>query len=224
MRAIDADVRQIFLRTASELNPIIGLSRRPMATPLAPPTMNDVEAFQKGTRKFNLDDYTSYYCYWFLSAAKTKQRELFLGNGGTTTIFVKSDENPTLPKISLPTKIRQSPIFQPLFEHFDFDDLQQTSAALTNTFLSTSKRLFGIGLEQEPQFKGVLFILPALSTEDFFAQPEEESKKWFELFDVYINESPSDKGLVLAAKTDLRRLLLEILNSMREEGLEYPER
>jgi hypothetical protein len=48
-------------------------------------------------------------------------------------------------------------------------------------------------------------------------------EKWFGLFDLYVNESPDDKGLLLASKTDLDEDLIEMLKEMREEDFVYPE-
>jgi hypothetical protein len=61
-----------------------------------------------------------------------------------------------------------------------------------------------------------------LRSEDFFKQPEDECKKWFELFDVYINESPADRGILLASKNDLDEDLIPLLKAMADEKLEYP--
>lgn len=98
-----------------------------------------------------------------------------------------------------------------------------TGAALTDGFLARSKEIFGIGLEAEPQFPGLPFIIPLLSAANFFNYPHEEVHRWFELFDVYINESPTDQGVLMAVKDDFDSPLVELLQQMRQNGLEYPE-
>ena len=97
----------------------------------------------------------------------------------------------------------------------------QESFSLLDGFLDKSKELFGKGLEDNPEYPGILFILPLLATQDFFARPEEEVKQWFELFDVYVGESPVDQGVLLAAGFEIEPLLIEILAEMRDAGQGY---
>jgi hypothetical protein len=59
---------------------------------------------------------------------------------------------------------------------------------------------------------------------DFLDQPEEEAGKWFELFDIYVNESPADRGILLASRFDWEDDLIALLQQMKDEGLEYPRR
>jgi hypothetical protein len=90
-------------------------------------------------------------------------------------------------------------------------------------FQEKSKSLLGVGLQDDPQFKGLRFVLPLLKASDFFSESEQEVEKWFQLFDVYVNESPPDKGILLASKLDLEDSLIDLLKTLKEEGLEYPE-
>ena len=61
-----------------------------------------------------------------------------------------------------------------------------------------------------------------LSSEDFFSASPEAIEAWFTLFQVYWRESPEDRGILLASKLDLEQDLEELLQAMRDEGLEYP--
>ena len=45
-------------------------------------------------------------------------------------------------------------------------------------------------------------------------------KVYFELFDVYLRESPSDSGMLLASKYDLEEILIAVLEKMRATNLE----
>jgi len=97
------------------------------------------------------------------------------------------------------------------------------SFALKDGFQAQSKQLFGAGLEDNPQYPGIPFILPLLQASDFFGQPEPESAKWFQLFDLYVRESPEDTGVLLASKTDFDDPLIQLLEKMRADGFTYPE-
>ena len=81
--------------------------------------------------------------------------------------------------------------------------------------------MFAADLEDDPQYPGLLFVLPLLGSEDFFAADPNEIDKWFSLFQVYWRESPEDNGIVLAAREDIEEDLDAILEQMRAEGLEY---
>jgi hypothetical protein len=78
-------------------------------------------------------------------------------------------------------------------------------------------------MKEEVGFEGLAFVLPRLGTQDFLSQLEEDVRKWFEVFDIYIRESLEDEGFVIASKHDLRPVFREVLGAMREDGYEYWE-
>jgi hypothetical protein len=110
-----------------------------------------------------------------------------------------------------------------MFKELDLDKMWASANALSSPFLAKSKQLFGKGLENEPQTKGLPFILPLLDSADFFSQPEQTIKDCFELFDIYVRESPADNGVLLAAKRDLDEMLIGLLRDMRSQNATYPE-
>jgi hypothetical protein len=89
-------------------------------------------------------------------------------------------------------------------------------------FRAASKALFGAGLESEPEFPGIPYILPLVETGDFFTQPAADREKWFKLFDIFWRESPADNGVFLASKPPIEDLLYKTLASMNDEALFYP--
>ena len=97
------------------------------------------------------------------------------------------------------------------------------SLALRDSFQDKSKALFGQGLEDDPQFAGLRFVIPLLESKDFFGQPPEEVGKWLDLFEVYVNESPADGGILMAVKEDREESLIALLEEMRAQNLEYSE-
>ena len=213
-------------KRAVEFHPLLGFSRRPGAPlpkfPGNEEVKRDQALYLRGEKSLDVKQIMAGYCYWFLNKADHQQREAFLGQGGLTMIFLKPD-----PKTAVPPLVHFSSYVRrtnPAFQVMDVDRFVAGVFALTDGFLARSKKLFGAGLEDEAVFPGIPFILPLLESADFFRQSDEECGKWFELFDVYMNESPNDMGLVLASKQDLDQDLLDILRQMRHEGLEYPDR
>jgi hypothetical protein len=213
-------VRDAFLRAAPNFSPIMGL-RRKTGDPLPRlPTMEDAYQIANGKKRIDPGEFTPDYCYWFASKAEKSQRELFFGHGGTTLILLKPDPG------TRPLELPVTPAFRKknkLFQAFDVEKILARAYSLGDTFLAKSKDLFGGGLSDEPQYPGLLFILPLLATTDFFDQPIEECDKWFRLFDVYVNESPADRGVLMASGVDFEEPLIGLLKQMREEGLKYDE-
>jgi len=134
------EVKRAFIETAPQFNPILGLSRRPGKVFPRPLTMDDIQEFSKDVSKFKVNDHIADYCYWFLEKAGKRQRELFFGNGGITTLFLKPDTGkpavPPLPNVFLK---------QPLVQKMEFGKLINWANSLQDGFLAGSKELFGHG-------------------------------------------------------------------------------
>lgn len=163
------------------------------------------------------------YGFWFVDKGERKMRDLFFGYGGMTMLFMKPDPAAMAPKLPLSPKYREHPMFKPLFQQFDIDRLHSQAYALLDGFQERSKQLFGVGLENDAEYRGLRFVLPLLRATDFFEQSYDKVEKWFSLFDVYIGESPDDHGILLASKIDLKDKLFALLDKMTQDGLEYPD-
>jgi hypothetical protein len=217
-KIVQGELMRTFLRSAADLSAVVGLSRRPGEQLPPPPSMQDVKDLQEGRKSFRASDYLGDYCYWFLDGDDHKARELFLGYGGLSMAFLKPDPKAAPPNLPIPRMFT---------EHFFFQQINlkakiAAAARMSDPFMLKTKELFGTGLEEEPQYRGLLFITPLLRSEDFFKQPAEEIKKVFEVFDLYVNESPSDQGIIFAAKESIDDLLGDIVESMRQDGMVYP--
>jgi len=221
LKVVEGELKKQFLGLALEVKPILGLARRPGASLPAPLTPEDVQAIAEGKRKFDFKQAVPDYCYWFLKKDHKRLQEVFSGYGGATTIFTAPDPAAAPPKFPISDTLRKK---NAALRMFDIDELMASTFAMRDAFLPKSKELFGAGLESEPSFKGIPFILPLLMSSDFFNQPAEEVLKSFQLFDFYISESPADKGVLLAAKNDIEQQLAEIIAGMNADNLEYPER
>jgi len=94
---------------------------------------------------------------------------------------------------------------------------------LASPFRDLTKEIFGAGIPRDLEYEGILFVLPKLASQDFFAHTDQQIRRWFEVFDVYINESPEDEGIIMACKDDLAPLIASIVEGMRTEGYRYWE-
>ncbi len=209
-----------FLRNAQGFQPILGLSRRPgAAIPRVPDTATLTRMVKEG-KEIKFNEIAPDYSYWFLRKSGAKQLEAFWGHGGISMVFTKPDPAAAAPPLPFSAAFRKK---CKGIEESGVDGLWEAAFALKDGFQAKSKELFGTGLEDEPQYPGLPFILPLLQSSDFFNQLDQESAKWFQIFDVYLRESPEDLGILLASKTDLDDTLIELLAKMRADGFTYPE-
>jgi hypothetical protein len=223
IKVIYPDLVDQFLDVARELTPVMGLSRRPGVPPPPIPTLESLQPIADGTKIFDYRDYMADYCYWFLNKPNKRGRDLFFGNAGMTVLFLKPDPQTVPPKLPIPPAIRTAPQFKELFEQIDLDRLTSKAFALRDGFQKKSVGLFRGGLETNVQFRGVPFIIPLLGTSNFFAEPAEVCESWFQLFDVYVNESPDDRGIVMATQADLEEEICALLTEMKQNGVVYLE-
>jgi hypothetical protein len=213
-------VEKQFRKLAVDLLPKLGLARKPNAPMPPPPSMDQLKGAVRG-EAFEVSDHLPDYCYWFHHPDLPSLLGEFFGLGGSAMFYLKPDPATKTPEIPLANELRQ------LFPQMRWDRLEmmmQAGSAVKDGFLAASKKLFGEGLEEEPEYAGLSYIVPLLRTGDFFNQPETERQKWFQLFDLFWRESPADKGIYIASKLPLEEPLSDILKAMKEEGKLYPER
>lgn len=212
-------VEKRFSKLATELLPKLGLARKPGASLPPPPTKEQLRGALDG-KAFDIQNHMPDYCYWMRHPDLPALLADFFGFGGSAMHYMKPDPATKPPDIPLLEELRK------LFPQMQFDKLElvmNAACASKDKFLADSKKLFGEGLEEEPSYAGLQYILPLLNTNDFFTQPETERKKWFQVFDLFWRESPADKGIYIASKLPLEEPLDHILQSMKEEGTLYPE-
>ena len=213
------EVERVFLKNASERLPFLGLARKPGAPLPKAPTGEQLRKAAHGDDEFDIARHTPTYCYWLMNKDLPRVLPLFFGHGGASMIYLAPD-----PK-TVPFKIPHKEEINELFPGLPLGKLEAMNAAVAamqDGFLAKSKELFGVGLEEEPQYDGLPFIVPLLETADFSRQPEEERQKWFELFQFHWRESPIDGGIFLASKLDIEEGIIDQLKKMKEEGQVYP--
>ena len=132
------------------------------------------------------------------------------------------DFEPNNPE-KIPAFLKSHPGMKQVFSVFDKEKAQEKNDLLFSPFRDQSKEIFGEGMPRDLQFDSLPFILPRLSSQDFFAHSEPQVRRWFDLFEVYIAESPTDEGTIIACKDDLTPLIGTIIDDMRAMGYRYWE-
>lgn len=219
MKVIQPEYRDPFLKNSRRFQPVFGLGRYPNRALPAIPDEKWAEDLGKGRTKYDHKALQPDYSYWFLKKNPEEQRKLFFGSGGTTTLFLEPGDPPKKIDPIQSDHIRD-PELRKLVEGADLNAMAERLHALKSPFLAQSKELFAADLKEDPQYPGLLFCLPLLSSSHFFEATPDEIGEWFSLFRVYLRESPEDRGLLLASSIPLEDDLDEIVDAMRAEGME----
>jgi hypothetical protein len=90
-------------------------------------------------------------------------------------------------------------------------------------FGQKTKEIFGSSLKADPAYAGIPFLLPRLSSAMIFQGTVEERASWFQLFEVYLRESPEDDGMLLATKPEFLPGIVQVVASLRKDGYRYWE-
>jgi hypothetical protein len=214
-------IEKRFRRLALEVHPWPGLFRKPGSTVVFPdaPPKEKLQAAVQG-EPFDITQYFPDSCFW-LRAPLAKLLPEFFGFGGASMFYLPPDPGAKPPEIPFREELK---ILFPSLSLDKLEEITKVTCSLREKFLQQSKELFGVGLEDEPAYPGISFILPLLETHDFFTAPPQEKEKWFQLFGLFWRESPPDKGLYMASKLPLEEHIAAILESMKEEGKIYPLR
>jgi hypothetical protein len=205
-------VKDQFIRHAKEFMPMAGLGRHPGTQLPSPPTREDMKQLVESGRDIRVHDYMPDACYWFRVQSTARQCELFLGHAGMTIAYWKADPATKPPDFPIPPQMLKHEVLR----QFDVKGLFTGLCATRDSFLARSKQIAGAGLENSLVAESVPFILPLLNTAEIFALRPEELQSYFELFDVYLRESPVDRGMVLASKHDIEEILIDLMKEMRD--------
>jgi hypothetical protein len=213
------EVKDTLHRHQMKLMPVMGLGRRPGAGMPPIPTEADLEPVMKGEKKFIFNDHVPDYMLWLLTRDERWRRDLFLGFGGYTMIYLKVDSGSTPMKFPDYPGLRSMDIFKEL----DVDTIMETAFLQQGQLGPKSKTVFGKGLEEDPGFVGESFVIPLMRARDFLDAKPQELEEWFTVFDVYVHESPEDGGILIASKEDLDETIAEALDRVRMQQIFHPE-
>lgn len=218
-KQITEDLGDTFRAYAPKCMKLMGLGRFADTPVPSFPSQEEVQKLVADGKKIDFRDWLGDYLIWFIGRQPDRQRELFLGYGGMTTIYLPPDPKAQAPKLPFTPALRAS---LPVFQRLDVDGTIAGTFAMQDQFLEKSKALFGKGLESRPEYPGLAFILPLLESAQFFLASPELRAQWFSLFEVYVQESRKDKGFLLAfQKPEYEAALLGVLEEMTRDGLRY---
>lgn len=220
-KSVQGELVDPFFRYTQKSLKLMGLARHPGQPMPSLPSPEEIRKLVEDKREVDVRNWVAEFAYWFVAKQPEQQRELFLGHGGLTHIFLPPDPKTRPPKLPFTPALRAS---LPVFQQFDVDAIHAATYALNDRFLKQSKELFGEGLEDRPEYPGITFILPLLDSAHFFAADRALRDRWFSLFEVYLRESPKDKGLLLACQQEKHlATLFDVLETMRRDGLKYTQ-
>jgi len=218
--AIYPDRHEEFVQTALDFNPVMGFSRKPGGQMPSVPKNDAVEAIRKQEKPFEITQFLEGLCYWFLKKDLAKQLDVFWGLGGMTMLLVKAEPGAPPPKI--PAGVKKHPAYQSMSREHDIDAMLGMAQAAQSGFLKKTKQHFGKGWEERVEYRGLLYVLPKWSSKDFFSLPEEEIKLLFDACEVWIAESPEDKGVLLASGRPIQEIVSAITVEMKAAGEVFP--
>lgn len=201
-----------------KLIPIMGLGLKPGAKLPPIPTEEDLKPVIEGKKKFIFNDYVGDYSMWLMAREERWKRSLFLGFGGYTMLYLLPDPKTVPPPIPDHPGIRS----MPFFAENNVDGMWEITHLLNDDFCPRSKKVFGTNLDEHSNLDGTTFIIPLLNAQNFLQATPQEIEKWFTVFDVFIQESQQDNGIILASKFDLDEELTRILKTLREKEIEHP--
>jgi hypothetical protein len=220
-KALYPDLLNRFIERSSAYIPVTGMTLVPGTSPVSAPDFDDVKrVVEESSKKGNPVDVKQWmpdHAQWFAMKQPEAQRQDFFGHGGMFSLYLKADPKTT----KLPPKL---PRFMTSHEAHTTDSDRQYAmvASLQDDFLAKSKLKFGEPFREDPSYRGLLFVLPLMTSASLTEATPDARADWFELFDGYCIESKIDRGLVLACKDpDFDEHLIQILESMRDDKFRY---
>jgi hypothetical protein len=112
----------------------------------------------------------------------------------------------------------------PAMKGVNFEEQLRKGNRLLHPFLKRSREVFAAHLADGPAKRHSLFVLPRLRSAHFVDTTPEIRSSWFQVFSAYCIESEVDRGILFCFKEgNFDDRLIAILDSMRENGWEFPQ-
>ncbi|NYF78654.1 hypothetical protein [Granulicella arctica] len=220
-KSLYPDLLDRFTETSSDYIPMTGASLIPGTTPQELPDFEavkeQVQAASKDGTPVDVNRWMPDHLHWFVSKKPDQQRVDFFGYGGMLTLYLPPDPETTPPVIKLPKLVTSHPAYSDSI-HSEI----QAVYSLRDKFLAHSKNVFGEPFRKTPSYKGLMFVLPLLTSTSLLDATVEQRATWFSVFDAYFCESKVDRGMLLALKNPaFDDELNELIRTMKEDGFVY---
>lgn len=112
-KGVQGDLVDPFFRYTQKNLKLMGLARHPGQPLPSLPSPAEIRKLVEGKKEVDVRDWVAEFTYWFVAKQPQQQRELFLGYGGMTHIFLPPDPKTKAPKIPFTPALRASlPIFR----------------------------------------------------------------------------------------------------------------
>lgn len=211
-----------FIQRCLDFSPIFSFSRKPWGPMPGPMSKEESDAIRNQEKPFVLSDYTHDRTYWIPKADPKPFLDEFLGFGGLTMLFPGPDPNCVAPPIKISPGVRRSPYFKDIFALGDPETELNKALLLKHKFLAQTRKIFGRGWEERVEYRGLLFILPRLTSRDFFTLEPDVLAGLFDASPLYLAESQADNGVLLASLDPLDDIMIPVLEALRQQGLHFP--
>ena len=221
METVAGPIRDIFLKSSLDTMPVMGMCARPQAPPAKPPTDDEIKGAQESKTVQTGEQYGKDYSYWFMKGNDREQRDLFVGYGGLTVLLAKPDEKGRIKIPEVRQDLREHPAMREMFAAVDLQKEVRVLEMMRSEFRKQSLTLFGEPFKDTPHYRGIPFVLPQWTSRDFLNASEEQLKALFTITDIYVRESPEDKGLLIASKKNLDEALFEQVKILKERRMFY---
>lgn len=214
------DLHETFLRRSLDFSPLPGILFHPSRPLFRPPSEEELQQMLKTGDASRLRRASKSLAYWLAKKKGAAQFEDFFGFGAMITLWLPESEETKPPDIPLPKKALQHPAFRGL----DVEGEIAFTYSLRDPFLPKSKILFTPGVEDDPQYRSMLFAVPLFTAESIYHGRGEMRDACLDLFGAYLAESRDDHGVLLWGRTAIEPILTNALRGLEAQGMTYPIR
>jgi hypothetical protein len=212
------DLMTPFLKHASEFNPVPGMLVQPSQEVFRAPTEKEIQDIIASGDASKVRNATKNIVYWLPKNKGAKQLTIFGGYGALMSIWLPPCPKTKPPDFRIPPKILENPNFKPL----NIPGEIELTFALADSFLPNSLKVFAPDIKDNPQYSGMAFAIPLITSRDILTTPGDVRELWLSLMGAYLAESRDDQGLLLWGRPDIDPLVKQILEGMLEQEIIYP--
>lgn len=212
------DLMTPFLKHAQEFNPIPGMLVQPSQEVFRAPTEKEIQDIIASGDASKVRNATKNIVYWLPKNKGAKQLSIFGGFGALLSLWLPPCPKTKPPDFRIPPKVLENPHFKPLNVPAEIE----LTFALADSFLPRSIEILAPQIKDDPQYAGMPFAVPLITSRDILTTRAEVRESWLSLFGAYFAESRQDQGLLLWGRPEIDPLVKQIVEGMKEQEIIYP--